>query len=199
MSVHDTADTSLKGWPRLRDLVASLVRHGMPLIGAEVGVSWGWTSESLLREFPTLLLLMIDYWDAMRLNPGYVKSGDSMAKLTADEQRVKKDKAIVRTDFARTRRRIIVADSVEAAGRIPDGWLDFAFIDGDHTLPGVERDFAAYALKVRAGGLIILHDIDHPRDKRGLWGVRRVAEQFARESGLTLEADSKQTIGWIRK
>jgi len=37
--------------------------------------------------------------------------------------------------------------------------LDFLFIDGDHTLAGVARDFVMFAPLVRRGGLIAFHDI----------------------------------------
>lgn len=45
--------------------------------------------------------------------------------------------------------------------------LDFLFIDGDHSLDGVRRDWLDYAPLVRRGGLIALHDI-HPHSKG--WG-----------------------------
>lgn len=37
--------------------------------------------------------------------------------------------------------------------------VDFAFIDGDHTYPGVKADFLEYGPLVRPGGLIAFHDI----------------------------------------
>ena len=37
--------------------------------------------------------------------------------------------------------------------------LDFLFIDGDHTYPGVRKDFEMYSAYVREGGMIAFHDI----------------------------------------
>lgn len=37
--------------------------------------------------------------------------------------------------------------------------LDFLFIDGDHSLFGVQSDFTMYAPLVRSGGIIAFHDI----------------------------------------
>ncbi len=37
--------------------------------------------------------------------------------------------------------------------------LEFLFIDGDHTVEGVERDFEMYGPTVRDGGLVAFHDI----------------------------------------
>lgn len=38
------------------------------------------------------------------------------------------------------------------------GPIDLAYIDGDHTLPGVLMDVALVASRVRAGGLLTAHD-----------------------------------------
>jgi predicted O-methyltransferase YrrM len=53
------------------------------------------------------------------------------------------------------------ASETEAAARrwLAGDRLDFLFIDGDHSLAGVTRDFAMYAPLVRRGGLIAFHDI----------------------------------------
>jgi predicted O-methyltransferase YrrM len=41
--------------------------------------------------------------------------------------------------------------------------IEFLFIDGDHSLAGVSRDFEVYAPLVAPGGLIAFHDIvEHP-------------------------------------
>lgn len=37
--------------------------------------------------------------------------------------------------------------------------LDFLFIDGDHSLSGVRKDFELFSPLVRQGGLIVFHDI----------------------------------------
>jgi cephalosporin hydroxylase len=50
--------------------------------------------------------------------------------------------------------------------------LDYLFIDGDHSYPGVKCDFEMYGPMVRKGGLIALHDIvEGPPEKIG--GVPR--------------------------
>jgi cephalosporin hydroxylase len=42
---------------------------------------------------------------------------------------------------------------------LPAAGIDFLFIDGDHSYPGVKSDFELYAPLVRQGGVIALHDI----------------------------------------
>lgn len=45
-------------------------------------------------------------------------------------------------------------------------FLDFLFIDGDHTYKGVKQDFEMYSPFVKKGGLICFHDIkDTPKHK----------------------------------
>ena len=61
--------------------------------------------------------------------------------------------------------------SPETLRRVQD-WLDgepldFLFIDGDHSLAGVSRDFDLYAPLVREGGLVALHDIVPDSRTRG--------------------------------
>jgi predicted O-methyltransferase YrrM len=38
-------------------------------------------------------------------------------------------------------------------------FLDFLFIDGNHSYPGVKMDFLTYGPLVRGGGVIVFHDI----------------------------------------
>jgi predicted O-methyltransferase YrrM len=48
--------------------------------------------------------------------------------------------------------------SVEAAKLIPDGSLDFVFIDALHTYEAVLEDLAAWHPKVRRDGIVAGHD-----------------------------------------
>jgi predicted O-methyltransferase YrrM len=50
--------------------------------------------------------------------------------------------------------------SVEVAKTIPDGSLDFVFIDANHAYEYVVADIAAWAPKVRKGGIVYGHDFD---------------------------------------
>ncbi len=52
--------------------------------------------------------------------------------------------------------------------------LDFLFIDGDHSLPGVAQDFEMYGPFVRSGGIIAFHDI--VPDFRTRFGARTDAD-----------------------
>lgn len=42
--------------------------------------------------------------------------------------------------------------------------IDLLFVDGDHTYPGVRRDYEMYGPLVRKGGLVLFHDIMYHGD-----------------------------------
>ncbi len=59
-----------------------------------------------------------------------------------------------KTDFAGDRRKILRGTTTEMIHLIPDASLDFAYIDGDHTLRGITIDLLAVYSKVKPGGFI---------------------------------------------
>ena len=52
--------------------------------------------------------------------------------------------------------------------------LDLLHIDGNHSYESCRRDYELYSPLVRVGGLVVLHDVFHARDK----GVRRFWEEL---------------------
>lgn len=65
------------------------------------------------------------------------------------------------TDFAGDKRIILRGTTTEVLDQIPDGSLDFAYIDGDHTLRGISIDLIKVFPKVRPGGWIGGDDFTH--------------------------------------
>ena len=43
---------------------------------------------------------------------------------------------------------------------LKDNYLDFLFIDGDHSYEGVKKDFELYSTIMSENGLITIHDTD---------------------------------------
>jgi predicted O-methyltransferase YrrM len=62
---------------------------------------------------------------------------------------------------------IIEGDSSKSAD-VPDGMLAFAFIDAAHDYDSVRADIAAWLPKVKPGGILAGHDIQHEPVKRAV-------------------------------
>ncbi|MGA8300453.1 MAG: class I SAM-dependent methyltransferase [Terriglobales bacterium] len=62
--------------------------------------------------------------------------------------------AKAKTEFAAARRTILRGKTTEVIDQIADGELDFAYIDGDHTLKGITIDLVRVYPKVKVGGFI---------------------------------------------
>lgn len=170
----------------------------IPIRGVEVGVFRGATSAALLRHFPLLHLLMVDSWEEFEITHPYRKSGDSAARQTWQEQSANFTAAADATMFAWQRRRVARMKSVEAAERHSDeGGFDFVFIDADHTLAAVRADIAAWWPLVKAGGLMLFHDFNHPRCRKNLWGVDQAVMEFAEGNGLVL--NHQGSVAWLEK
>lgn len=158
--------------------------------GMEIGVHRGKTSELLLRSFPALFLWMVDPWMPPKADSDYVRSGDGCAKLSAEEQRNNMAAAADSTWFAANRRRIMRKTS----GQTVATWawrhggaplkLDFVFIDGDHTLNAVRFDIEKWWPHIVDGGLLCGHDWNHPRCRRGQWGVDQAVQEWSEKTGV---------------
>ena len=62
--------------------------------------------------------------------------------------------ALGKTDFAASRRIVLRGRTSAVIDEIPDQSLDFAYIDGDHTLRGITLDLIQVLPKIKDGGLI---------------------------------------------
>lgn len=166
-----------------------------PTTGIEIGVFRGETSELLLREFRSLVLYMIDPWKAWPADHPYTLSGDGAAKLPKEEHEKNFQVATGRTNFAGGRRMILRTTSEIAGQRLAGRFFDFAFIDGAHYYEAVRDDIATWWPRIAPGGLLAGHDLDHPRDQRGIWGVRRAVEEFCDREGLALQ--NRGSCWWV--
>ena len=175
--------------PRHTALIDWLRRLPMPIVGAEVGVFDGHTSENLLRALPELTLWMVDPWRPF-------EDQSVFGEMNAERFELMLFAATWWTEFARDRRFILREGSPPAAFRFADASLDFAFIDGDHVYDAVCADLNAWWPKIRPGGLLTGHDYDIYLDTTGEWGVRRAVDEFsaATHRAVTLGADGTWCI-----
>ena len=105
------------------------------------------------------------------------------------------------TQFAESRRHILIKDSVAALNDLPES-LDFSFVDADHSYEGCTRDLHAYWPRVRSGGLFSGHDYYTPQQrsekKLHAEGVGRAVEEFFEEKGLKFSVGAG-TVWWVWK
>lgn len=141
--------------------------------GAEVGVFAGYYSQVLCDNIPNLLLLAVDNWHS------------SWRRSYADAQTRLKDLPVV----------IIEKSSVEAVVTVPDGSLDFVYIDAAHDYDNVKADIEAWTPKVRSGGIVSGDDYYHMRS--GNNGVIEAVDEFVKNHGYDLQLtawDDKNSV-----
>lgn len=132
--------------------------------GAEIGVFTGYFSEVMFQHIPALHLYCVDIWGSGK----YAR---------AEQECLGRLKPYNVT--------IIKKYSVEAAKDVPDGSLDFVYIDGAHDYENAKADIQAWAPKVKVGGIISGDDFyDFPSGKGG---VMRAATEFASHHHFNLK------------
>jgi len=114
----------------------------------EIGVYEGDFAVDILRHSENVSkYYMIDPWRHL---------ADWNKPANQDDGRFEKmfQSVMSKTDFARSRRVILRGKTVDVIDQVSDGELDFAYIDGDHTLRGITIDLIRAYPKVRSGGFI---------------------------------------------
>jgi len=139
-----------------------------PQIGAEVGVWRAETSCFLLRTYPRLRLLAVDSYP----------EGGMMGNESPEAFREAKQVAQERLAGFGLRGALWLQDSLEAARSLPDGLLDFVYLDASHWYQDVRNDLDAWIPKVRVGGAVMGHDFGLLSNRRFGWGVVRAVREL---------------------
>jgi hypothetical protein len=115
---------------------------------AEVGVYRGEFAESLLSSCPNIITYyLIDPWRHLEnWNKPANKDDETFNKYL--------DEVIARTAPWESKRVILQGRTTEVIDSIPDGSLDLAYVDGDHTLHGISIDLIRTWQKLRPDGLL---------------------------------------------
>lgn len=111
--------------------------------GAEIGVRGGKYSLRLCRNIPGLKIKCIDPWTPFRGNSQYKQN------LYFESAKVR-----LRSYDAE----IIKKTGMETSKDIPNGSLDFVYIDAMHEFDPVIMDIILWTPKVRKGGIVSGHD-----------------------------------------
>jgi hypothetical protein len=115
---------------------------------AEIGVYRGDFAAELLQRCPQLMsYYMVDPWRHLSDWNKPTNHDDGVLEQYFRE-------AMARTDFAADKRKVLRGKTTDVIDEIADGELDFAYIDGDHTLKGITIDLIRLFPKVQTGGFI---------------------------------------------
>lgn len=143
--------------------------HYQTGLGAEVGCYLGDFSKTLAKDWQGEILA-IDYFD-----PSDFLYTDKM------EERA-------RENLKGTKCKVIKGQSVNVAQTIPDGSLDWVYIDANHTYATAKEDIAAWFPKVRKGGVVSGHDyIKDYYVNNILFGVDKAVDEFCEGNDYSIE------------
>ncbi len=168
----------------------------MPREGAvaEIGVHEGRFAARILEIASPRVLHLIDPWkhetDPTYRDAWYGGQTGGQEEMDARHRRVCERFA---REIASGRVQVHRSTSREAAERIPDGSLDWVYIDGNHLYEFVRDDLEHFLPKVRRGGCVAGDDYG----VEGWWenGVQRAVDEFAEaHPELDLNVEGSQFI-----
>ena len=130
-----------------------------PVVGAEIGTCLGFSAELFLKELPSLqTLYCVDHYPTFIDWNGTVMSEERQACMKGD--------ALQRLSAYGTRAQLRYQTSEQFALEFGVSskiqYLDFIFVDGDHSFEGVMKDFTLYWDHIRPGGIFAGHDWNLP-------------------------------------
>jgi hypothetical protein len=115
---------------------------------AEIGVYRGDFATRILRDCDSVVrYYMIDPWR-------HLDDWNKPANRSNVDFEGFLSETISRTEFAVEKRVILRGKTTEVVSKISDGELDFAYIDGDHTLKGIAIDLIRIFPKIKMGGVL---------------------------------------------
>ena len=173
MRYRSTYPTRLDRVPDRDEIPAILNRRGLVGDGAEIGVKLGKFSDYLLGSWKGAKLISIDPW--LEAEPEeYV----DRANVPQDQHQQFYRQTCKRLEKYGGRSQIWRLTSVDGAARVPDGSLDFVYIDARHDYDSVMEDLAAWFPKVKPAGIIAGHDYADGVFPQGVFGVKRAVDEF---------------------
>lgn len=150
--------------PSGRGLIPYLQKLGTDLVGAEIGICLGVTSELILSNKD----INISTYYAVDNYPTYIDWNG--LPITAERQdRIKANAHKRLQSFKEIQ--FWYVDSELFSNKIEDESLDFIFIDADHSYEGALKDFKQLWSKVKKGGIFAGHDLNLP-------GVNKAIREF---------------------
>lgn len=124
-------------------------------IGCEIGVWKGRFTRTVLSVVQPSLLYLIDPYQAQNTDTGEQSSKNAQTDL---DRIFTETKLKIESVAQNTQLKFIRKFSINVDLEIPDGSLDWMYIDGDHSYTGALNDLKLAQKKVRRGGWIVCDD-----------------------------------------
>jgi len=187
MAIWDIKDQPPRGWlkPAYKYIKNKL---GDNLIGAVIGVSFGYGEEYALDNLSLKKFYMIDpyvHFDFSAMTP----------ELWEKQYEHARDKFASFPNVELWR-----LSSEEASLKIEDNNLDFVYIDGNHFYPYIKKDIELWWPKIKDGGVIGGHDYNIVEDESEIdkhihdwkingisYGVVKAVNEFSKNNKLSLK------------
>jgi len=181
--VQKQVDWANQSEPAGAGLVEPISKLKGELVGVEIGVCLGATTETFLNQVPNIRhIYAVDNY------PAFVdwNGGD----INEERQQLMKEHAVERLTTFGDRVIFKYQSSIDFANLLSvtkQEFFDFVFIDGDHSYEGSSADFEAYYPLVKKGGIFAGHDIVLP-------GVSKALKDFFKEDFSKIKQVSNS--GW---
>ncbi len=154
---------------------------GEPEAGAEIGVHRGGTSAVLRAKFPKCRMFFVDAWKYWEEGESY--NNDKMGRNSAEEWHKIMEEAVSRIHSAEGGPFQIIHDTSRYASMmIKDKFLDFVFIDANHSYESVKEDIQLWLPKTKT--LMMGHDYKSRLDRKGAQGVSRAVHEIFGEDNV---------------
>jgi methyltransferase family protein/glycosyl transferase-like sugar-binding protein len=159
--------------PSRNELPVLLNARGLVGRAAEIGVRDGRFSDHLLEAWKGDVLISIDPW--LSADPDTYVDRANVSQEEFEHLYLETQARLARHG---SRSEIWRKTSLEAAALIPDGSLDFAYIDARHDYASVLEDLEAWLPKVKPGGILAGHDYADIDFGRTEFGVKSAVDEF---------------------
>jgi hypothetical protein len=167
---------------------------GLTRTGVEVGVRKGDYSEHLLQHWKGERLISVDPWRTEA--PDDYRD---VSNVTQDEHDLYYLQTCRRLARFGGRSEVRLETGAQAVATLPDGCLDFAYLDARHDADSVSEDLAQWWPVMRSGGVMAGHDYRDGVLPEGVFGVRSAVDRFFNELGVPVHAttDDAPWPSWL--
>jgi len=150
--------------------------------GAEIGVMKGETAQHLLMQPNVDEYWCIDIWE---YDQDYADTSKHATRFSSEyHERNLSTFLKMAANYPRNVR-ILTMASEEAALYIPPDYLDFVFIDGNHSYKYIKEDIMLWLPRIKSGGFLGGHDY-HDQIR---FGVKRAVNEIFVDHDITLGED----------